>query len=215
VKLHSLGAKLAITDINQAGVDQTVQLCGSGGGGSSSSSSSNDHLGLVLDVSKSQDVQNVVEQVINRFGGIDHVYNCAGINPTVQSLVETSEEHFDKLVAVNLKGLFNVTKATVPAVTKSRGSYVNVSSISGLHGSAGTAVYCATKFGVVGFSKSMAKDLGPQGVRTNIVCPGFIDTPTNAGIAKGTKEAREDMEKANCLERLGTPEEIADVSDSS
>lgn len=90
------------------------------------------------------------------------------------------------------------------------GSYVNVSSICGLHPVANQAIYCATKYGVIGFSKSMALELGPKGIRTNVVAPGYIDTPTNAGVVKGPEYVKR-MEQGNSLGRLGTPEEVADV----
>lgn len=137
------------------------------------------------------------------------VFNCAGINPTSIPLEDTPDEYWDKLVNVNLKGVFNVTRAAIPHL-KSGASFVNVSSISGIRGSAMQAVYCTTKFGLIGFSKSMALELGPKGIRVNCVAPGYIDTPTNAGIVKGG-EAVERMRYGNALERLGTPEEVADV----
>jgi NAD(P)-dependent dehydrogenase (short-subunit alcohol dehydrogenase family) len=92
-----------------------------------------------------------------------------------------------------------------------RGSaIVNVSSVSGIRGSALQSVYCTTKFGLIGMSKSHALEFGPRGIRVNCVAPGYIDTPTNAGIVKGG-DAVEKMRMGNALERLGTPEEIADV----
>ncbi|KAI2605003.1 3-oxoacyl-reductase [Hypoxylon fragiforme] len=206
IKLHGLGAILAITDINEAGIAETLELCGS-----SNTNSTSHHTSLALDVSKAADVEKCVMDVVSRYGHIDHVFNCAGINPTSMPLTETSEDYFDKLVGVNLKGTYNVTKATIPHMTTPGGSYVNVSSISGWNPSAGTAIYCATKFGVIGFSKCMALELGPKGLRVNVVAPGYIDTPTNAGIAKGTAEARGRMEQGNALGRMGTPDDIAGV----
>lgn len=201
IKLHQLGAKLAITDVSETGAQGTADLCGG-----------DPHIWRKMDVSDSEDVERQVGDIASHFGKIDHVFNCAGVNPTSTPLTETSEAYYDKLMGVNLKGMFLVTKATIPHITTPGGTYVNVSSISGLHATAGTAVYCATKFGVIGFSKSMALELGPRGVRVNVVAPGYIDTPTNAGIAKGTVEARARMEKGNSLGRMGMPQDIADVS---
>ncbi|KAI1397708.1 3-oxoacyl-reductase [Hypoxylon fuscum] len=203
IKLHSLGAVLVVTDVNETGISETLQLCGG--------SDANRHTSLVLDVSKSDDVEQRVAEVVAKYGHIDHVFNCAGVNPTSMPLTETSEAYFDKLVAVNLKGMYNMTKATIPHITTPGGSYVNISSISGLHASKGTAIYCATKYGVIGFSKCMALELGPKGVRVNIVAPGYIDTPSNAGIVKGTAEARSSMEQGNALGRMGRPDDIAGV----
>ncbi|KAI0379171.1 3-oxoacyl-reductase [Hypomontagnella monticulosa] len=219
IKLHNLGATLVITDVNQDGLAETFGLFPSSGA---------HHTVLTLDVSKAADVEKCVGEVGAKHGHIDHVFNCAGINPvrelnlwekagsrpeyqTSMPLTETSEAYFDKLVGVNLKGMYNVTKATIPYMTAPGGSYVNVSSISGWNPTSGTAIYCATKFGVIGFSKCMALELGPKGIRVNIVAPGYIDTPTNAGIAKGTAEARARMEHGNALGRMGTPEDIAGV----
>ncbi|KAI1374892.1 3-oxoacyl-reductase [Hypoxylon crocopeplum] len=202
IKLHSLGAILAITDVNEAGIAETLELCGG---------DVTNHTSLTLDVSKSADVEERVAEIVAKYGHVDHVFNCAGINPTSMSLTETSEAYFDKLVGVNLKGMYNVTKATIPHMTTPGGSYVNVSSISGWNPTLGTAIYCATKFGVIGFSKCMALELGPKGIRVNIVTPGYIDTPTNAGIVKGTTEARARMEQGNALGRMGTPDDIAGV----
>jgi NAD(P)-dependent dehydrogenase (short-subunit alcohol dehydrogenase family) len=112
------------------------------------------------------------------------VFNCAGINPTSIPLEETTDEYWDKLVGVNLKGVFNVTRAVIPHL-KRGASIVNVSSISGIRASAQQSVYCTTKYGLIGFSKCIALELGPRGIRTNVVAPGYIDTPTNAGIVKG------------------------------
>ncbi|KAI2470146.1 3-oxoacyl-reductase [Annulohypoxylon bovei var. microspora] len=208
IKLHELGAVLAITDVNKAGITETLALCG---GGTVTGDDSRQHASLVLDVSNAANVEQRVAEVVAKYGHIDHVFNCAGINPTSMPLTETSEEYFDKLVGVNLKGMYNVTKATMPHMTTPGGSYVNVSSISGWNPTKGTAIYCATKFGVIGFSKCMALELGPKGIRVNVVTPGYIDTPSNAGIVKGTPEARSSMEQGNALGRMGTPDDIAGV----
>ncbi|KAI5867753.1 3-oxoacyl-reductase [Durotheca rogersii] len=208
IKLHGLGAVLVLTDINEPGLAETLALCGGGGGGTPTPSS---HSTFALDVSDPEAVDRVVAAAAARHGRLDHVFNCAGINPTAAALTATSVAYFDRLVGANLKGVFNVTKATAPHVAAPGGSYVNVSSISGWNPTAGTAVYCATKFAVVGFSKCMALELGPAGVRVNVVAPGYIDTPTNAGIARGTPEARLAMEQGNALGRMGTPADVADV----
>lgn len=113
------------------------------------------------------------------------------------------------MISTNLKGLFNITRASIPHL-KSGACFVNVSSIAGLGATSGFAVYCATKYGIIGFSKCMALELGPRGIRTNVVAPGYIDTPTNAGVVKGA-EAVKEMEGAISLGRFGTAEEVADV----
>lgn len=199
VKLHSLGAQLALTDVNLDGVAQTRWLCGGA-----------PHYAGALDVSSEDDVKQRVSEVVGRFGRLDHVFNCAGVNPTSYALTDTTDAYWARLVDVNLKGTYLVTRAAVPHVTAPGGSFVNVSSICGLHPVANQAIYCATKYGVIGFSKSMALELGPKGIRTNVVAPGYIDTPTNAGVVKGPEFVKR-MEQGNSLGRLGTPEEVADV----
>lgn len=163
-----------------------------------------------MNVASKVDVELRVAEVVSAFGRLDHVFNCAGINPTSYALTETTDEYWDKLVNVNLKGLYLVTRATIPHITSPGGSYVNVSSICGLYPQALQAIYCATKHGVIGFSKSMALELGPKGVRTNVVAPGYINTPTNSGVVEGGEGVTR-MEEGNSLGRLGTPEEVADV----
>ncbi|KAH7037424.1 3-oxoacyl-reductase [Microdochium trichocladiopsis] len=204
VKLHKLGATLALTDIDGRATDQTRELCGDAGGVES-------HYGGVMDVADERDVASRVKDIVGRFDHLDHVFNCAGVNPTAMPLVDTPSAYFDKLVGVNLKGVYNVTRATIPHMKTPGSTYVNVSSILGWNARAQMSIYCATKFGLIGFSKSMALELGPKGIRTNVIAPGNVETPTNEGIMRGTAEAREEMEKSNALGRIGTPEDIADV----
>lgn len=196
-----------LVDVDFNGVGKTSELCRSQPGGSPQLKIDIE----ILDVASSASVSKYIGA---RFEGpnrkIHHVFNCAGVNPTSYKLEETTDEYWDKLMSVNLRGVYNITRATIPHMVSPGGSYVNVSSICGLHPSANQAIYCATKFGLIGFSKSMALELGPRGIRTNVVAPGYIDTPTNAGIVKGG-DAVERMAKGNSLGRLGTPEEVADV----
>lgn len=162
-----------------------------------------------VDVGSTPQVESFVAATIKAFERIDFVFNCAGVNPTSIPLEDTPDTYWDKLVNTNLKGVFLVTRTCLPHLSRGA-SIVNVSSISGIRGSAQQSVYCATKFGLIGMSKSLALELGPRGIRVNCVAPGYIDTPSNAGIVKGG-EAVEKMRLGNALERLGTPEEVADV----
>lgn len=162
-----------------------------------------------VDVSSVPEVTQFIAQILSKHKALHHVFNCAGVNPTSIPLEETPDSYWDKLVGVNLKGVFNVTRAAIPHLQRGA-SFVNVSSISGIRPSAQHAVYCTTKYGLIGFSKCMALELGPRGIRTNVVAPGYIDTPTNAGVVKGG-DAVESMIHGNALGRLGTPEEVADV----
>ena len=198
MKMSQLGASLALCDINYDALETTAKQC----------AQTPRHLDDV-DVGSKNEVTKFIEDTMQKFRAIHHVFNCAGVNPTSIPLEETSDEYWDKLMNANLRGVFNVTRGVIPHL-KSGASVVNVSSISGIRGSAQQAVYCTTKFGLIGFTKCMALELGPRGIRTNVVAPGYIDTPTNAGIVKGG-EAVERMINGNALGRLGTPEEVADV----
>ncbi|KAI4639077.1 hypothetical protein J4E93_009567 [Alternaria ventricosa] len=197
LKLSSLGASLALCDLNFPALSSVASEC-----------KTPTHLRKV-DVGSSSQVQEFVDSTIKGLGRLDYVFNCAGVNPTSMKLEDTDEEYWDKLVNTNLKGVFLVTKACLPYLQ--RGSaIVNVSSVSGIRGSALQSVYCTTKFGLIGMTKSHALEFGPRGIRVNCVAPGYIDTPSNAGIVKGG-EAVERMRNGNALERLGEPEEVADV----
>lgn len=197
LKLSSLGASISLCDINLS-LLQTVA--------SEIPTPSYIHQ---VDVGSTEQVEAFVSATIQELGKIDHVFNCAGVNPTSIPLEDTPDAYWDKLVNTNLKGVFLVTRTCLPHL-KRGSTIVNVSSISGIRGSALQSVYCTTKFGLIGMSKSLAQELGPRGIRVNCVAPGYIDTPSNAGIVKGG-EAVERMRMGNALERLGTPEEVADV----
>ncbi|CAO2649439.1 Nn.00g068240.m01.CDS01 [Neocucurbitaria sp. VM-36] len=195
--MASLGASIALCDINVPNLESAASECPT------------TSLTQKVDVGSTEQVQSFVAATIEKFGTIDHVFNCAGVNPTSIPLEETTDAYWDKLVNTNLKGVFLVTRTCIPHL-KRGSSIVNVSSISGIRGSALQSVYCTTKFGLIGMSKSLALELGPRGIRVNCIAPGYIDTPSNAGIVKGG-EAVERMRNGNALERLGTPEEVADV----
>jgi NAD(P)-dependent dehydrogenase (short-subunit alcohol dehydrogenase family) len=198
IKLASLSASLALTDLNAASLEETSARCD----GSKTFT-------RTFDVASTEHSTQFITDAFHHFGRIDHVFNCAGVNPTSYALEDVSDEYWDKLVNTNLKGVFNVTRAAIP-VLKSGASFVNVSSISGLHPTAGHAVYCATKYGVIGFSKCMALELGPKGIRVNVVAPGYINTPTNASVVAGP-DAMERSSKGVAMGRMGSAEEVADV----
>jgi NAD(P)-dependent dehydrogenase (short-subunit alcohol dehydrogenase family) len=195
--MASLGASLSLCDINVSALENLA------------TDITTPIYTHQVDVGSTDQVKSFVAATMEKFGRIDHVFNCAGVNPTSIPLEDTPDEYWDKLVNTNLKGVFLVTRTCLPHL-KRGASIVNVSSISGIRGSAMQSVYCTTKFGLIGMSKSLAQEFGPKGIRVNCVAPGYIDTPTNAGIVKGG-EAVERMRMGNALERLGTPEEVADV----
>lgn len=205
LKLAKLGANLILTDIRD--IDYDI-------GFSQDETQKTDKSPIItaeLDVSNSSQCELVINEIVQYYGRLDHVFNCAGINPTAYPLLDLPAGYFDKLIDVNLKGIYNVTRAALPHLKEDSGcSFVNVSSILGQRPSKEMAAYCATKYAVIGFSKSMALELGPKGIRVNIICPGYINTPTNASVVAGP-EAIKLGEAAVSLGRLGTAEEVADV----
>ena len=131
---------------------------------------------LKADVSKTEDVENLVKQAIDTFGKIDVLVNNAGITRD-NLLMRMPEEDFDKVIETNLKGTFLVTKAVTKYMMKKRqGSIINLSSVVGVAGNAGQSNYSASKAGIIGFTKSVAKELASRNIRANAVAPGFIET---------------------------------------
>ncbi|OQO08779.1 hypothetical protein B0A48_05669 [Cryoendolithus antarcticus] len=161
------------------------------------------------DVSSTEACTAFVQQAVRGGKGIDFVFNCAGVKPTDTPLTKTTDEYYNKLMDVNLRGTFAISRAAIPHLNPGA-SIVNVASIMGTKGAAENAIYCATKWGVIGFTKSLALELGPKGFRVNAVAPGYIDTPTNASVVAGP-EAIQRSEAKVAMGRMGTAEEIADV----
>lgn len=162
-----------------------------------------------MDVGSTAACDDFVATVMAGLGCIDFVFNCAGVNPTSIPLENTTDEYWGKLVNTNLKGTYNVTRACIPHL-KPGAAFVNVSSIAAARPSPHQAIYSMTKAGIIAFSKAMALELGPKDIRTNTISPGYINTPTNAGVVKGGESIMR-MENGTALGRLGSPEEIADV----
>jgi 3-oxoacyl-[acyl-carrier protein] reductase len=152
------------------------------------------------------DTQKVVDEVIKEFGSVDALVNNAGITMDTL-LMRMTEQQWDAVINVNLKSVFNYTKAVLRPMMKQRsGSIVNLSSVVGVSGNAGQANYSASKAGILGFTKSTAKELGSRGIRSNAIAPGFIVTEMTAKIPE---DARKQWEASIPLKRGGTPEEVA------
>ena len=152
--------------------------------------------------------QELAKEVLKEFGSIDILINNAGITKD-NLLMRISEDDFDKVIEVNLKSVFNLTKAVIRPMMKQRaGSIINMSSVVGLKGNAGQTNYAASKAGIVGFSKSVALELGSRNIRSNVVAPGFIETEMTAKLDEKVVEGwRNDIP----LKRGGTPEDIANA----
>ena len=205
IRLAESGASLTLSDINLSSLAETAAICGQ----CISKNASQKHSVHVIDISNSQAVEALLSAAIVKHGRLDHVFNCAGINPTLTSIVDTSDSYFHKLVSVNLQGTFNVCRASVPYLNRGA-SIVNVSSMSGVQPPAGMAVYAATKAGVIGMSKALALELGPKGVRVNVVAPGDINTATNNAVTEGPVAVTRSEQKI-AMGRLGETGEVADA----
>lgn len=164
--------------------------------------------GYKSDASKYDQAQQLVEEVLKDFGSIDILINNAGITKD-NLLMRISEEDFDKVIEVNLKSVFNLTKAVIKPMMKQRfGSIINMSSVVGVKGNAGQTNYAASKAGILGFTKSVALELGSRNIRCNAVAPGFIETEMTDKLDENTVKGWRD---AIPLKRGGTPEDVANV----
>ncbi|MEH0628466.1 glucose 1-dehydrogenase [Streptomyces stelliscabiei] len=197
------GASVAVVDIGEEGAAETVRQIEKGGGTA---------IALTCDVTSEAAVSGAVQATLDSFGRLDAAFNNAGIEQPVAPLAEISAHDLDRLIAVNLKGVFLCMQSQVPVMLAGGGgTIVNTASGAGLVGIAGQAVYCATKFGVVGMTKAAALDYAALGVRINAVCPGIIQTPMMDRFTKGTDEGRARVVAQEPIGRMGSPEEIADA----
>jgi 3-oxoacyl-[acyl-carrier protein] reductase len=165
--------------------------------------------GFASDAASFIDTARVVNEIQDIFGEIDILVNNAGITRDTL-LMRMTEEQWDSVITVNLKSVFNFTKAVQKSMLKQkRGSIVNLSSVVGIAGNAGQCNYAASKAGIIGFTKSIAKELGSRGVRSNAIAPGFIITEMTERIPE---EARKAWEESIPMKRGGTTEEVANVA---
>jgi 3-oxoacyl-[acyl-carrier protein] reductase len=155
------------------------------------------------------DTHRVVDEIVKDFGRIDVLVNNAGITRD-GLMVRMNEAQWDMVINVNLKSAFNFTHALAPVMMKQRaGSIINMSSVVGVHGNAGQANYSASKAGMIGLAKSVARELGSRGIRANAIAPGFIATEMTHQLSD---DVRAEWEKQIPLRRAGTPGDVADVA---
>ena len=199
VKFAQEGAFIAICDLNQAGIDAAIKEVEAVGGQA---------LGYVVDVTKPDQIAAMRDALLAEKGRIDVLVNNAGIVMDAQ-LIKMTEDQFDKVININLKGTYNMARALVDTmVAQGAGVILNASSVVGVYGNFGQTNYAATKFGVIGMVKTWAKELGKKGIRANAVCPGFVATP----ILKAMPEkVLQGMEEKVPMRRLADPTEIANV----
>ena len=194
------GARVVIADLKRDQIDAAVAECNALRAGAA--------LGIIVDVTQRASVDALVQAVKLQCGRIDILVNNAGITKDAR-LVKMTEVEFDAVIDVNLKGVFNCAQAVVPSmIEQGSGVILNASSIVGLYGNFGQTNYAATKFGVIGFTKTWFREWGPKGIRVNAVAPGFIATQILDAIPENVMKQ---LEGRVSLGRLGKPEEVASV----
>ncbi len=161
------------------------------------------------DAASFAEAHEVVKQVVEEFGRVDVLVNNAGITKD-GLMMRMSEEQWDEVINVNLKSAFNFIHAVTPIMARQRGgSIINLSSVVGVSGNAGQCNYSASKAGMIGLAKSIAKEMGPRGIRANCIAPGFIITEMTASLPESVREAWNQMIP---LRRGGTPDDVANVA---
>jgi NAD(P)-dependent dehydrogenase (short-subunit alcohol dehydrogenase family) len=195
------GAAVAVADISEQGIQETVRLIEQAGGRA---------LGVRCDVSRSEDVKAALDKTAEAFGRLDFAFNNAGVEQPLKPAADLTEQEWDRIVGIDLRGVFLCMKHEIPLMLRhGGGAIVNTSSGAGVKGIAGQAAYCAAKFGVVGFTKAAALDYAKSNIRINAVCPGIIQTPMMDRFSGGTPEGRERVIAQEPVGRMGKPEEIA------
>jgi 3-oxoacyl-[acyl-carrier protein] reductase len=193
------GAKVVVADVNEKAGAETVDAIKNAGG---------EAFFARLDVSNREQSKQVVKDTIAKYSRVDVLINNAGIIQDAL-VVKMTEEQWDKVIDINLKGPFNCIQAVVEQmISQGSGVILNISSIVALYGNVGQTNYAATKAGLVGMTKTLAKELGKKGIRVNAVAPGFIYTPMTATVPEKILEM---MKEKTPLKRLGAPADIANT----
>ncbi|MBI2980154.1 MAG: 3-oxoacyl-[acyl-carrier-protein] reductase [Chloroflexi bacterium] len=198
LKLAEVGATVVINDIGKDAnsVAEEIRALNRQG------------LAILADVSSSSDVDRMVAEAVAAYGRIDILVNNAGITRD-QLLLRMSEEDWDKVLTINLKSVFLCTKAVLRHMIKQRwGRIINISSIVGVVGNTGQANYAAAKAGIIGFTRTMAKEVGSRSITVNALAPGFIDTGMTQQLAEKQKE---ELQKRIAVGYLGTPRDVAEA----
>jgi 3-oxoacyl-[acyl-carrier protein] reductase len=199
LKFASEGSKVVVCDVSPEWIEDTVEQITNMGG---------EAMGYTADVRNMASLKAMVDATVERWGKVDCLVNNAGIVMDAQ-LKNMTEDQFDKVIEINLKGVYNCTRAVVDTMLKQQsGVILNASSIVGLSGNFGQTNYAASKFGVIGMMKTWARELGRKGIRANAICPGFISTSILGSMPERVLRA---LEEKVPLGRLGKPEEVANT----
>nr|WP_308422934.1 3-oxoacyl-[acyl-carrier-protein] reductase [Paraliobacillus quinghaiensis] len=199
IRFAKEGAIVIVTDINESDVNETVEKITSDGGTA---------IGLVSNVAERDQVDQLIQTVIDKYDRLDVVINNAGITAD-STLVKMEEAQWDRVIDVNLKGVFNVSQAAAKIMkAQNSGVILNASSVVGLYGNFGQTNYAATKWGIIGMTKTWAKELGKNNIRVNAVAPGFIATPMTEKMPENVLDM---MKKKSVLGDMGRTEDIANA----
>ncbi|MBW4607432.1 MAG: SDR family oxidoreductase [Hassallia sp. WJT32-NPBG1] len=196
------GAAVVVADVSEQGNQETARMIARLGGRA---------IAIKCNVTQALDVKAALSKTIETFGRLDFAFNNAGVEQKNTATAEIEESEWDRIVNINLRGVFLCMKYEIPLLLKQGGAIVNTSSGAGVIGIKGGAAYTAAKHGLIGLTKSAALDYASQNIRINAVCPGYIDTSMMDRFTGGTPEGREQVISEEPIGRMGQPEEIANA----
>ena len=195
------GAKIAAVDVNEASAAETAQMIKAAGGSA---------ISIRADVSDSESARSMVDETVRALRGIDVLYNNAGIEGESGFMAQLSEEAFDRVIAINLRGVWLGMKYALPKmVERGGGAVINTASVAGLVGMKGAAAYCAAKAGVIALTRVAALEYGRYNIRVNCICPGVIQTAMVERISGPTGLRPNFIQRASVFGRVGNADEIA------
>ncbi len=197
------GAKVVVADVGVDGGEETVSLIRNTGGEATF---------VKTDVTQAVDIENLINKTVETYGQLDCAFNNAGIAGDLSLTADCSEEHWDRVISINLRGVWLCMKHEIThMLTHGSGAIVNTASVLGLVGMIGQIAYVAAKHGVVGLTKTAALEYAKSGIRVNAVCPGVIQTPMVENVINAQPELTEGLLMLEPIGRLGQPEEIAET----
>jgi len=204
VRFAEEGASVVVADVDSDGGPGTVEIIRDAGGEATF---------VETDVSDREDIEAMVEAAVERYGGLDFAFNNAGIEGRNDSLTDQSDDDWERVIDINLKGVFLGMQAEIPAmIDDGGGAIVNTSSIAGVVGFQGVSPYVASKHGVIGLTKTAALEYGREDVRVNAISPGVIETPMVERAEAANPEMIEAVSESTPMGRIGEPDEIGDAA---